>query len=137
MDASIIFSLVNMLAMVMWILMIFLPKWKATSWLCRFKLVPLLLSCLYLFYTVYNMINGVPLDFSSLDSVMELFTKESAMMAGWIHYLAFDLLIGMWMIKQNEKHGISVFIMALCLFLTFFLGPVGFLLFSIISNIKK
>ncbi|MEO0902914.1 MAG: abscisic acid-deficient protein Aba4 family protein, partial [Bacteroidota bacterium] len=63
-------------------------------------------------------------------------TIEEAVMAGWVHYLAFDLLIGMWMINQNRTLGIHQLLMAPCLFATFMLGPVGFLLFTILKAIK-
>ena len=76
------------------------------------------------------------MDFGSLASVMALFTEENAVLAGWVHYLAFDLLIGMWMIKQNEKIGIHQILMAPCLFATFMLGPVGFLLFMSMRTFK-
>jgi len=50
--------------------------------------------------------------------------------------LAFDLLIGMWMVNQNQKLGIHQLLMAPCLFATFMLGPVGFLLFMILRTLK-
>ncbi|GGD72213.1 hypothetical protein GCM10011412_07330 [Maribacter cobaltidurans] len=80
--------------------------------------------------------NGL-MDFGSLGSVMNLFTEEHAVLAGWIHYLAFDLLVGMWMIDQNKELGIHKALMAPCLFFTFMFGPLGFLLFWTIKTIKN
>ena len=77
------------------------------------------------------------MDFSSLESVMELFTAEDAVLAGWVHYLAFDLLVGMWIIDQNKDIGLSHFLVVPCLLGAFMLGPVGFLLFMIMKAIKK
>lgn len=137
MTHSHIFSLVSTLAMPMWLLMIFLPKWKITNWLVTFKLIPIVLSLVYAFYIFLSMRNGGSFDFSSLDSVMQLFTKEDAVLAGWVHYLAFDLLIGMWMLEQNKIKNLHPLLMAPCLFFTFMLGPVGFLLFSLFITLKK
>lgn len=76
------------------------------------------------------------MDFGSLSSVMKLFTEENAVLAGWIHYLAFDLLVGMWILDQNKNLRIHQLLIAPCLFGTFMFGPIGFLLFTIIRAIK-
>lgn len=132
-----VFSLANMIAMPMWILLIFLPKWKVTRFLINFKLIPIALSIIYAIYIVISIQSGGGMDFGSLSSVMALFTAENAVLAGWVHYLAFDLLVGMWMVNQNKELGIHPVILAPCLFATFMLGPIGFLLFFIIKSIKK
>ncbi len=75
------------------------------------------------------------MDFGSLKSVMQLFTVENAVLAGWIHYLAFDLLVGMWIVNQNKTLNIHPVILAPCLLGTFLFGPVGFLVFMIIRAI--
>ncbi len=76
------------------------------------------------------------MDFGSLASVMKLFTEENAVLAGWVHYLAFDLLIGMWILDKNKALGMHQIIIAPCLFLTFMFGPMGFLLFMTVTTIK-
>ena len=101
-----------------------------------YKVVPLILSLVYALYIVIAMRIGGGMDFGSLESVMALFTEENAVLAGWVHYLAFDLLVGMWMIKQNENLGIHQLLMAPVLFATFMLGPVGFLLFILMRSFK-
>ncbi|WP_298321137.1 ABA4-like family protein [uncultured Aquimarina sp.] len=131
-----VFSFANMIAMPMWILMVLLPKWKVTRFLIDFKIVPLLLSIVYAIYIFLAMQIGGGMDFGSLSSVMELFTEENAVLAGWVHYLAFDLMVGMWILDQNKKLGIHQLLIAPCLFATFMLGPIGFLLFIIIRTIK-
>ena len=137
MSTAAIFSLANTVAMPMWLLMIVLPKWRVTRFLIDYKVVPIFLSLFYVFYMFSHIDTGGALDFGSLASVMSLFTMEYAVMAGWVHYLAFDLLIGMWMINQNQQLGIHQLLMAPCLFATFMLGPVGFLLFMLIRTIKQ
>ena len=131
-----VFSLANITAMPMWLLMILLPKWKVTRFLIDFKVIPLLLSVLYAIYIFQAILTGGGMDFGSLTSVMALFTEENAVLAGWVHYLAFDLIVGMWMLDQNKTLRIHQAVMAPCLFGTFMLGPVGFLLFMIIRATK-
>jgi hypothetical protein len=63
---------------------------------------------------------------------MRLFTNEWAALAGWIHYLAFDLLVGTWEVKDSQERGISHWFVIPCLVLTFLLGPIGFLLYTVL-----
>jgi hypothetical protein len=132
-----VFSIVNILALPMWILMVLLPKWMVTNFLMDYKVIPLALSLIYAVYIVQALMVGGMMDFGTLESVMALFTEETAVLAGWVHYLAFDLLVGMWILEQNKKVGIHQVLMAFCLLGTFMFGPIGFLLFMIIKAIKS
>ena len=132
-----VFSIVNPSAMLMWIFMIFLPKWKGTRFLIDYKVIPILLSIVYVIYIVKALISGGMMDFGSLASVKELFTVDNAVLAGWVHYLAFDLLVGMWILDQNKELKINHLLIIPCLLGCFMFGPVGFLLFFIIRSIKK
>jgi len=136
MTAADVFSIANSTAMPMWLLMMVLPKWKVTRFLIDYKIVPLLLSLVYVFYVVLHLQAGGGLNFGSLASVTALFSQENVIMAGWVHYLAFDLLIGMWMVTQNRTVGLHQLLLVPCLFATFMLGPVGFLLFTLLKTIK-
>jgi len=137
MTPSDVFSHSNLIALLMWVLMIFLPKWKVTRFLIDFKAIPIVLSVVYVIYIVQELLIGGLMDFGSLSSVMALFTVENAALAGWVHFLAFDLLVGMWILDQNKELNIHQVLIAPCLFLTFMFGPVGFLLFIIIKNVKR
>ncbi|PQB06081.1 ABA4-like family protein [Aureitalea marina] len=132
-----VFSLAGTLVLPMWLLLVIAPYWKFTQFLIRYKIIPLILSVLYAIYLSLAIQGGSGLDFGSLAAVMELFTIKDALLAGWIHYLAFDLLIGMWMVTKNRELKIHPILMAPCLATTFMMGPVGFLLFSIIQSIKS
>ena len=136
MTASQVFSFANMLVMPMWLLMIFLPKWKVTRFLTDYKVIPIVLSVVYAIYIILAIKIGGWMDFGSLSSVMALFTEENAVLAGWVHYLAFDLLVGMWMLEQNRQLQIHPVLMAPCLLGAFMFGPIGFLLFMIIKSVK-
>ncbi|MBT8237694.1 MAG: DUF4281 domain-containing protein [Croceitalea sp.] len=136
MSTAEVFSISNLMVMPMWLLMIVLPKWKVTRFLIDFKIIPLLLSIIYGIYIISSMLSGPPMDFGSLASVMELFTFENAVLAGWVHYLAFDLLVGMWMLDENRTLKINQLIMVPCLLGAFMFGPLGFLLFMIVRGVK-
>ena len=51
------------------------------------------------------------------------------LLAGWIHYLAFDLFIGGWIAIEADKVGLSRIIQAPILVATFMFGPAGLALF--------
>ncbi len=63
---------------------------------------------------------------------MTLFEEPEAVMAGWIHYLVFDLFIGAWEVRDARRLKIPHLAVVPCLVLTFMLGPVGLLLYLIL-----
>ena len=72
--------------------------------------------------------------FGTLDEVAALFSNRWLLLAGWIHYLAFDLFIGSWEVRDAQALGISHLIVIPCLVLTFMFGPVGLLLYFLIRT---
>lgn len=128
MKAEQIFSLANLLAMIGWLLLAIAPRWQFTRKIVLSGAIPLLLSVAYLVLIVlfFGQSEG---SFGSLAGVMKLFTNQWAVLAGWIHYLAFDLFIGAWEVKDAQARGVSHWFVVPCLFLTFMLGPIGLLLY--------
>jgi hypothetical protein len=104
------------------------PRWRWTLRLARSGLVPLLLSGLYLLLLALHL-RGSEGGFSTLSSVAQLFGNPWLLLAGWVHYLAFDLLVGSWELREGLNRAIPQFLLAPCLLVTFMLGPIGFLLF--------
>ncbi len=131
MNAETIFSIANLVALVGWLLLIFAPRWKWTQKIVVSGAVSLLLSVAYLVLIVlfFGKAEG---GFGSLADVMKLFSNPYAALADWIHYLAFDLFVGSWEVKDAGKRGISHWFVLPCLVLTFLLGPIGFLLYGIL-----
>lgn len=134
MKAETIFSIANFTALAGWVLLIVLPRWFVTRKIVLSGAIPLLLSIAYLILIVlfFGSAEG---GFGSLPDVMKLFTNESAVLAGWIHYLAFDLFVGSWEVKDAQARGVSHWFVIPCLVLTFLLGPIGFLLYHILRSI--
>lgn len=112
-----------------WLILIFLPRrW---GWLVAIPryVIPFGLSLLYagLAMTRFFQIEGG--GYGSLDEVAVLLGDREMLLAGWVHYLAFDLFIGGWIAVQCDKLGINRLIQAPILVLTFMFGPVGLALF--------
>lgn len=126
MNLEFIFSLANLLALLGWILLIFAPRFVWTKRIVASGAISLALSAAYL-VLIALFFGSADGGFGSLDQVMKLFTNRSVALAGWIHYLAFDLFVGAWEVRDAERRGVSQWFVAPCLILTFMLGPVGLL----------
>lgn len=136
MQAETIFSIANTLALVSWLLLAILPRFRVTRAVVLTGTVPLLLSAAYLVIIVmfFGTSEG---SFSSLAGVMQLFTNPWTVLAGWLHYLAFDLFVGAWEVRDAEKHGVPHLLVIPFLFFTFMLGPIGYLMYVAIRGVVK
>jgi hypothetical protein len=123
-----IFSLCGMLATAGWLLLVFLPRWRWTARLVCPVVIPLLLALIYL-WLVATTFGRTPGGFGSLAEVSLLFQNPRALLAGWIHYLAFDLFVGSWEVRDARRVGIHHLLVVPCLVLTFLFGPVGLLFY--------
>jgi hypothetical protein len=136
MNPNQVFSVVGALAASQWLLLIALPKWKVTTWLIDHAAVPLLLAVIYCIYIVgfFSIPGG---GFNSIQQVRTLFNNDNLLLAGWVHYLAFDLLMGFSILKSAQAKSVPHWLVIACLILTFMFGPCGFLLYQVIQKVKS
>ena len=134
MQSQTVFQFCSTIAMIGWILLIIFPNW--------FRIDKFIIGIIVtLFAIVYTWLLFDCFHFSdfkkfgSLDGVMELFKNPALVTAGWVHYLAFDLMTGVFIKKNSVKHGISHWLIIPCLLLTFMVGPVGLLLYLLLRFI--
>ena len=118
-----IFSLAGMVVTPCWILIAAAPKWKWSQRLATF-VAPLLIAAVYAWLVLGHAWPGGG-GFGSLAQVAVLFSSPYALLAGWIHYLAFDLFTAAWESRDAARLGISRWIVLPCLVLTFLFGPMG------------
>ncbi|MDO1446002.1 ABA4-like family protein [Rhodocytophaga aerolata] len=135
MSAEVLFSICSTLVLPQWLLLIFAPRWKWTKWLRDTYSIPLLLAVVYGYLIAAHMGEAPDSGFSSLTQVKNLFANDFLLLAGWIHYLAFDLVVGSWISKDAQQQGMSHLVVVPCLFFTFMLGPIGFLLYQLSKRI--
>ncbi len=74
--------------------------------------------------------------FDSLDAVARLFETRGLLLAGWVHYLAFDLLLGAWQRDEGRRIGLPQLFLIPCLLMTFLFGPLGWLLFMAMRQLR-
>lgn len=130
-----LFALANGFALLSWLPLVFLPRWRPAAGIVCPVIAVGLLSIAYALLIV-PMIGAGEGDFSSLAGVQALFGNDRLLLAGWLHYLAFDLFIGSWEVRDARRNGVHHLLVIPCLFFTFMLGPVGLLMYLGIRAVK-
>ena len=136
MNPELLFTLCNNAALVGWLLLVFAPRWKYTR-PAIFSGLILGFAALYVLLIVSSFGKTPGGGFGSLGQVGRLFDNPVALLAGWVHYLAFDLLVGCWMSADARRTGVVHLAVVPCLLLTFLFGPFGLLLYRLVRLYKK
>jgi len=123
-----VFSIVNLIATAAWVALLILPGRRWVTGIVTSTVVPVLFAIVYV-GIVATTFGRTPGGFTTLAGVATLFSNPWALLAGWIHYLAFDLLIGTWETRDAREHGVPHLLLVPCLVLTFLFGPAGWLLY--------
>ncbi len=124
-----VFSIVNLIALLSWALLIVLPGRRWVSETVVGAVVPALLAAAYVVLIAMHLI-GSQGGFTTLAEVALLFGNPWLLLAGWIHYLCFDLLIGCWEARDARDRGVPHALVIPCLLLTFMFGPAGWLAYQ-------
>ena len=135
MAAGQIFAICNFVVLPGWLLLVVAPCWRWTQRVAGLAL-PLALAVVYLTLLILHFRESGG-GFGSLADVSKLFENPYLLLAGWIHYLAFDLFTGSWLVRDSERLRIAHAFVVPCLLLTFLFGPVGLLTwFSIRTSLR-
>lgn len=131
MPTDTLFQTANMLALAGWLVLALSPLSPRWSDRIAGLAIPVALS---VGYTALVLVfwSRAPGGFDSLPNVMLLFTQPEIALAGWVHYLAFDLLIGAWIARTARTEGIHTLLVLPLLALTFLFGPAGYLAFTLL-----
>jgi hypothetical protein len=136
MSPDLIFQICSTVAMCGWVILIFISPF----WLKYDKFLISIIITLFAIVYSWLIFSSITINdlkgFSSLNGVMTLFQNRTLVTAGWVHYLAFDLMTGIWIQKNAQKHHINHWLAVPCLFFTFMLGPFGLLLYLIVRSLK-
>jgi hypothetical protein len=132
MAAGQIFSICNYVVLPGWLLLVVAPRWRWTQRVTALAL-PLALAVVYLTLVILHFRESGG-GFGSLAQVSKLFENPYMLLAGWIHYLAFDLFTGSWLVRDSQRLRIAHAFVVPCLLLTFLFGPVGLLTWFLIRT---
>ena len=132
---DVVFYASNAIALAGWTLLIGFPHTRAAAWVRQTMAPSIAIATLYAGLVLTTFIaGGSDGNFFTLDGVKRLFDDRGVLTAAWIHYLAFDLAIGCWMSRRARELPLAHRWLVPCLALTLWLGPVGFLLFTVLTR---
>ena len=128
-----LFLVVNSTALFAWIYLVAAARWTPRVFRVVRWAVPIAFAVIYLVALLVAEPNEEA-GFRSLEQVTSLFTQPWAVLAGWLHYLAFDFFVGCWILQTSIDDRIGHAWIVLPLVLTFLLGPIGLLLFLLLRG---
>ncbi|MEM7238454.1 MAG: ABA4-like family protein [Pseudomonadota bacterium] len=129
-----LFSIAGIIAMVGWLFLVASPLIPNWSNRIAGTILPIVLSLGYVTLLIVPS-SGNTGGFGTLADVMELFSYEQAALAGWVHFLAFDLFIGAWICRTARTENVNFWLVAPCLPLVLLFGPAGLLVFQAIRAV--
>ena len=96
-----------------------------------------ILSGVYIFILYKSYLIGYDFDenfslYLGLSELSRLFEDHLYIMIFWTHFIAINLFIGGWIVKDSEKFSINKVLMAVPLIVTYLIGPIGLFLYWII-----
>ena len=136
------FKLANAFAMTGWIVLATLPSWQYTEHFVLYVCF-VSLALLYIFL-LQKSIRPKPIQkqdekvetkkedkpsFTNLRGVLVLLKNPTGGLAAWVHILAFDLMMGLYIHNEGAAANISHWYLLPCYFFTLMLGPIGLLMF--------
>ena len=137
-DPHLLFALASGLAMVAWLALAVSPqgaRWTPRVRQVAGRFVPLLFATAYVaLFLATGMAGG---GYDSLAAVQRLFAVPELLLAGWLHYLAFDLFVGAWIADRAGVLGLPHVVVLPLLLLTFMFGPAGLLAFAMIQAFRS
>ena len=127
--AAQVYNLLNLLPLPWWTTMILAPRWRGTRALTTNRGLFAGLGLFYGAALLKAMAEvGVPNYGSLEEGPRRLLRSNTALLAAWAHYLAFDLFVGVWIYRTGLTEGRST---RLSLLLTLMAGPLGLLAFLV------
>ena len=131
---NIIYMWLNIGVLPFWLILIFFPQTR----ICKifvtsiFPIIILTAINIYLIFIIYksgfNLLNSFNI-YLGFDQLLVLFSEENFLILFWIHFLAINLFCGGWIVNDSEKFLITKFLIFFPLLLTYFIGPLGLLMY--------
>ena len=120
-----------------WLMLIFIPNSKFTTFFVNSIILPLVLSVAYIYVIYQSILIDEPLFdlfkiHLSLEHLYTIFATESFLLVFWLHFTALNLFLGSWISNDGIKYGIPRTFTSISLFLTYFTGPLGLVLYWMI-----
>jgi hypothetical protein len=135
MPPDVLFSFANPLALLGWVALVFAPFAQRLIDLVAGWILPALLALLYTIIMAVHFADA-PGGFQTLAEVQALFTDADVALAGWVHFLAFDLFIGAWIVRDARRQGFAHWMVLPILPFAFLFGPAGLLAYLVLRLVR-
>ena len=128
---------VNFGVLPFWLILIFFPNSNLSKYFITSIFPILLLSGTYIFVLYksylnsYNFIGNFNL-YLGFDELSDLFSDKSFLITFWVHFIAINLFVGGWIVKDSQRLMINKILVILPLIFTYLIGPLGLLLYWLI-----
>jgi len=106
MEPELVFSILSVSVLPAWILLILAPGWSWTNRLIHSVWVPGLLCLAYIWIIATRPESPEGAGLGSLKGIMTLFGSPYGALVAWVHFLAFDLFVGAWEVRDARRRGI-------------------------------
>jgi len=136
MDGELVLKILNVPVLLGWMAMVFAPRTRVTRWVVESDVIPLVIGVVYLALVVPHL-PGLLGQFDTLEHIGAALQLPGMLLAGWIHYLAFDFLVGRVVLADAQRRGIPHLFVAPCLLMTFMLGPAGYLAYAVVRLVTR
>ena len=128
---------INLGVLPFWLILIFFPY----SYLCRFFVTSIfpffILSGIYIFILYKSYLIGFDFVgnfglYLGLNELSRLFEDHLYLMIFWTHFIAINLFVGGWIVKDSQKFSINKILLTIPLIITYVIGPIGMLVYWVI-----
>ncbi len=132
-----LFMWINLGVLPFWFILIIFPQSHLGRIFVTSIFPFIILSGVYIFIlyksylTSYDFVGNFTL-YLGLTELSRLFEDHLYIMIFWTHFIAINLFIGGWIVKDSQKFSINKVLLALPLILTYLTGPIGLFLYWII-----
>ena len=128
---------INLGVLPFWFILIIFPQSHLSRIFVTSVFPFFILSGVYIFILYKSYLIGYDFDgnftlYLGLSELSRLFEDHLYIMIFWTHFIAINLFIGGWIVKDSQKFSINKVLMALPLIVTYLIGPIGLFLYWII-----
>ena len=128
---------INLGVLPFWFILIVFPQSHLSRIFVTSIFPFLILSGAYIFILYKSYLIGYDFDvnftlYLGLSELSRLFEDHLYIMFFWTHFIAINLFIGGWIVKDSQKFSINKVLMAVPLIVTYLIGPIGLVLYWII-----
>lgn len=135
-----VFGAANMLALIAWAGLILLPRKPIV--LASALYIGVGILCATYAVSLIGIVSGafdpggpdVAMDFGSIESIRAIFASDGGIVVGWVHYLAFDLFVGLWIARDADAKNFSRWLQVPILLATLFAGPLGLFIWLLVRE---